>query len=87
VASLAARVTAWLPRQLRAAWRLVVRTVADSLDDRVPGLAAEVAFFALLSLPALLLMLLGSLGFLAEALGPQGRDVLDRLCSRCRRPS
>lgn len=53
--------------------------MADSLADRVPGLAAEVAFFALLSLPALLLMLLGSLGFLAEALGPQGGAELSRL--------
>lgn len=77
--SLVARVSARLPRPVRAGWRLVARTVADSVNDRVPGLAAEVAFFALLSLPALLLMLLGSLGFIAEALGPEGRAELDRL--------
>lgn len=53
--------------------------MADSLTDRVPGLAAEVAFFALLSLPALSLMLLGSLGFLATALGPEGAAELNRL--------
>lgn len=70
--SLVERVAARLPRPLRAAWRLAARTVVDSVEDRVPGLAAEVAFFALLSLPALLLMLLGSLGFIAEALGPEG---------------
>ncbi len=73
------RVAARLPRRLRAAWRLAARTVVDSLEDRVPGLAAEVAFFALLSLPALLLMLLGSLGFIAETLGPEGRAELNRL--------
>lgn len=68
-----------LPRRLRTLWRLPARTVADSLGDRVPGLAAEVAFFALLSLPALLLMLLGSLGFLANAMGPGGAAELNRL--------
>jgi len=79
VGSLVERVAARLPRRLRPAWRLATRTVADSLQDRVPGLAAEVAFFALLSLPALLLMLLGSLGFIADALGPEGRAELNRL--------
>jgi hypothetical protein len=79
VGSLVERVAARLPRRLRPAWRLAARTVADSLQDRVPGLAAEVAFFALLSLPALLLMLLGSLGFIADALGPEGRAELNRL--------
>jgi membrane protein len=79
VRSLVEGVTARLPRPLRAGWRLASRTVAGSVRDRVPGLAAEVAFFALLSLPALLLMLLGSLGYIAEALGPQGRAELDRL--------
>ena len=77
--SLVERVAARLPRPLRAAWRLAARTVVDSVEDRVPGLAAEVAFFALLSLPALLLMLLGSLGFIAEALGPEGLAELNRL--------
>lgn len=49
---------------------LVVRTVKDSLDDRVPGLAAEVAFYVVLSLPPLLLVILGSLGFVTDWLGP-----------------
>ncbi|GAA5107220.1 YihY/virulence factor BrkB family protein [Haloechinothrix salitolerans] len=73
------RVVERLPRRLRVAGRLPVRTVTSSLADRVPGLAAEVAFFSLLSLPALLLMLLGSLGFLAAALGPAGETELHRL--------
>lgn len=73
------QVVARLPRRLRIAWRLPARTVTESLADRVPGLAAEVAFFALLSLPALLLMLLGTLGFLADALGPAGAAELNRL--------
>ena len=44
--------------------RLVVRTVVDTFDDHVPGLAAEMAFFVVLSLPPLLLAVLGSVGFL-----------------------
>lgn len=43
--------------------RLVVRTVVDSFDDHLPGLAAEMAFFVVLSLPPLLLAVLGSVGF------------------------
>lgn len=43
--------------------RLVVRTVLDTFDDRVPGLAAEMAFYVVLSLPPLLLVILGSVGF------------------------
>lgn len=79
MSSVVERVAVRLPRRLRSAWRLTARTGLDSLDDRVPGLAAEVAFFTLLSLPALLLMLLGSLGFLANMLGPEGSAELDRL--------
>jgi len=55
-------------------WDLVrtlsVRTAHDALDDRIVGLAAEVAFFGVLSLPPLALVVLGSLGFVADLLGP-----------------
>jgi len=55
-----------------AAWAtLGIRTLKDSFDDRVPKLAAEVAFFALLAMPPALLAVLGSVGFLAGALGPE----------------
>ena len=43
------------PAPLRPAVELTIRTVDDSLNDRVPGLAAEIAFWSLLSLPPLLL--------------------------------
>ena len=56
----------WADR-VRLLW---VRTFRDSLEDRLPGLAAEVAFFALLSLPPLLLVALGVLGYVADAAGP-----------------
>ena len=48
--------------------RVTVRTIVDSFDDHVPGLAAEMAFFVVLSLPPLLLAVLGSVGFLVGGL-------------------
>lgn len=48
---------------------LVLRTIRAFARDRVIGLAAESAFFALISLPALLLCLLGALGPLAMVFG------------------
>ena len=45
------------------AWRLIVSTVGTCMRNRVTGLAAEAAFFALLSLPPLIFGLAGSIGF------------------------
>lgn len=59
-----------LPRKLRTAVRLTHHTVKDSLDDRVLGLAAEAGFWAMLSLPPLLLGLLGVVGYLGELADP-----------------
>jgi len=67
------------PRRVQQAWRLIDRTRREVVDDRVPGLAAEVALFTLISLPALLLVILGSLGFVAHALGPDGSAELQRI--------
>ena len=67
------------PGPVRAAWELTEATVRDTREDRVLGLAAEVALFTMISLPALLLMVLGSLGFVADALGPAGTAELDRI--------
>lgn len=46
----------------RTVWRLVVLTVGNCFRNRVTGLAAEAAFFALLSLPPLIFGLAGSVG-------------------------
>ena len=59
--------------------RLLQRTVRETVEDRVPGLAAEAALFTLISLPALLLVVLGSLGFIASALGPAAHAELRRI--------
>ncbi|HSE70725.1 MAG TPA: YihY/virulence factor BrkB family protein [Nocardioidaceae bacterium] len=45
------------------AWRLIVSTVGTCFRNRVTGLAAEAAFFALLSLPPLIFALAGSIGY------------------------
>ncbi|HEY0904419.1 MAG TPA: YhjD/YihY/BrkB family envelope integrity protein, partial [Marmoricola sp.] len=46
-----------------ATWRLVVSTVGTCMRNRVTGLAAEAAFFAILSLPPLIFALAGSIGY------------------------
>src|SRR3954452_118546 len=49
---------------------LVASTLARAWRDRVLGLAAEAGFWQLLSLPSLLLALMGLLGYFSGALGP-----------------
>lgn len=44
-------------------WRLVVNTIQTCMHNRVTGLAAEAAFFAVLSLPPLIFALAGSIGY------------------------
>lgn len=57
-------------------WTVGFRTVRDSLDDRLPGLAAEVAFYTLLSLPPLLLVGLGAVGYIGELFGPDTVEAI-----------
>lgn len=59
------------PARRALIWRLVRRTVAEAFRFRVTGLAAEAAFFALLSLPPLLLGLVATLGYFREQVGEQ----------------
>lgn len=66
------------PARLRGAVELLLRTVEDTFDDRVPGLAAEVAFFVLLSLPPLMLLALGTVGYIGRTAGISGAAT-DRL--------
>ncbi len=47
-------------------WRLVVTTVGSCLRYRVTGLAAEGAFFAVLSVPPLIFALAGAVGYVSE---------------------
>src|SRR5918995_7222415 len=47
-------------------WRIVVTTVGSCLRHGVTGLAAEAAFFAVLSVPPLIFALAGAVGFVSE---------------------
>ncbi len=47
-------------------WRVIVTTVGACLRHRVTGLAAEAAFFAVLSVPPLVFALAGAVGFVSE---------------------
>src|SRR5687767_5334209 len=47
-------------------WRLVVTTVGSCLKHRVTGLAAEGAFFAVLSVPPLIFALIGGVGYVSD---------------------
>ncbi|MFF1907704.1 YihY/virulence factor BrkB family protein [Kitasatospora sp. NPDC058218] len=58
------------------AWALVKDTTNTCVEYRVTGLAAEAAFFTLLSIPPLLLCLAGTLGYLDEFLGAGTIDKL-----------
>ncbi len=78
---LAERAIAGTPARARPAVTLLLRTITDTRDDRVPGLAAEVAFFVLLSLPPLLLLVLGSVGYLGQAAPSIATNAADRLLS------
>lgn len=58
------------PRGSKLAPVLTWRTVREIRHDGVLGMAAEAAFWALLSLPPLALALLGAVGYVGEAFGP-----------------
>ena len=49
---------------------LLLCTAKEFWQDRVLGLSAEAAFWQLLSLPPLLLAVMGTIGFFGNLLGP-----------------
>jgi membrane protein len=49
-------------------WELLVATVGSCIRYRVTGLAAEAAFFAVLSIPPLIFALSGAVGYVSERL-------------------
>lgn len=50
----------------RVLWRVVVATVGSCMRYRVTGLAAEAAFFAVLSMPPLVFALAGAIGYVGD---------------------
>ncbi|CAI9407849.1 YihY/virulence factor BrkB family protein [Nocardioides sp. T2.26MG-1] len=67
-------------------WRLVVTTVASCLRHRVTGLAAEAAFFAVVSVPPLIFALAGAIGFVTDQFSAaQVEDVQQAVIDLSRR--
>lgn len=63
-------------------WRITKRTLAKSWDDSIFSESAQAAFWCALSLPPLLLGMLGSLAYIAPLFGPDTLQAIeDRLVS------
>jgi membrane protein len=77
-----------LPRRrgrLGTAGRLIVLTLRRAWNDRILGLAAEAGFWQLISLPAMLLAILGVIGFFSGSLGPDTlKDLEDAIVDAAR---
>ncbi|MFC7497353.1 MULTISPECIES: YihY/virulence factor BrkB family protein [unclassified Nocardioides] len=67
-------VVEWLRRTRAVLWRLLGATVASCLRYRVTGLAAEAAFFAVLSVPPLIFAMAGAIGFVTDQFSPARVD-------------
>jgi membrane protein len=77
---LSRRLIAASPRRLRPAVELAVATTDRAGRERLPGLAAEIAFWTLLSLPALLLTVLAVGTRVGGGLGEDWRvTLIDRI--------
>jgi membrane protein len=73
---------AWLLRLRETTWRVIVSTVGASMRHRVTGLAAEAAFFTVLSVPPLIFALAGAIGYATDSFSPNQvehirQDILD----------
>ncbi|WP_207125278.1 YihY/virulence factor BrkB family protein [Actinocatenispora comari] len=55
---------------MRAGFAILGRTLSKAWQDRILGMSAESAFWQLLSLPSILIALLGALGYAARWIGP-----------------
>src|SRR3954465_1502221 len=64
----------WATRTRETLWRLVVTTVSSCLRYRVTGLAAEAAFFAVLSVPPLIFAMAGAIGYVSDRVTPAQVD-------------
>jgi membrane protein len=72
--------TARWPTPVRMPLHVLGRTLAKAWHDRILGLSAEAAFWQILSVPPLLIGLLGSLGYLGSLIGNNAvRQIEDEL--------
>jgi membrane protein len=81
----------WWRRLGQVTWRIVVTTVGSCMRHRVTGLAAEAAFFGLLSVPPLIFALAGMIGYITDQFSASQvndvRDAVVDLASRALTPS
>ncbi len=74
------QVVARLPVVLRVPLQVLGRALAKAWQDRILGLSAEASFWQVLSVPPLLIGLLGSLGYLGSFIGEESvTEIEDRL--------
>ncbi len=60
------------------AWRIAKRTISKSWDDSIFAESAQAGFWSVLSLPPLLLGLIGSLAYIAPLFGPDTLPMIQR---------
>ncbi|MGD9988254.1 YihY/virulence factor BrkB family protein [Pseudonocardia sp.] len=65
------------PRRRRLVRRVAGRTLVKAWDDGIFSMSAQAAFWQALSLPPLLLALLGSLGYVGDWFGPRTVDSVE----------
>src|SRR6201984_1838584 len=58
-------------------WHVFLRTLSKAWDDSIFSESAQAAFWQVLSLPPLLLGLLGSLAYIAPLLGPETLPMIE----------
>ncbi|SCX57014.1 membrane protein [Klenkia marina] len=65
------------PAPVRVPLQVLGRTVAKAWQDRILGLSAEASFWQVLSVPPLLIGLLGSLGYLGSFIGQRSVSEIE----------
>ncbi len=65
------------PAVVRVPMQVLGRTVSKAWKDRILGLSGEAAFWQILSVPPLLIALLGSLGFLGAWIGADSVQTIE----------
>ncbi len=65
------------PAVVRVPLQVLGRTVAKAWRDRILGLSGEAAFWQILSVPPLLIALLGSLGYLGDWIGAASVQTIE----------
>jgi membrane protein len=81
----AGRLARW-PAPVRVPLQVLGHTLAKAWADRILGLSAEAAFWQILSVPPLLIGLLGSLGYLSAFIGEASvREIEDQLVAAAAR--